>query len=40
MVNEALLNASNSIKIDELKKMYKYASDEFEGKTHLVKAKN
>ena len=31
--SEALLKASNSIKIDELKeKMYKYASDEFEGK--------
>ena len=31
--SEALLNASHSIKIDELKeKMYKYASDEFEGK--------
>jgi len=31
--NEVLLEASNSIKIDELKeKMYKYSSDEFEGK--------
>ena len=31
--SEALLNASNSIKIDELKeKLYKYSSDEFEGR--------
>ena len=31
--NDILLNASNSIKIDELKeKLYIYSSDEFEGR--------